>query len=193
MIQPADRAPSSAPAPQAPSPPAGLLDRLAAEERRQRLGPPSPGLAALPAWGPLLLLADAALDQPAGLVLLARLLRRRPDLLVLAPQAQTQDSWLALSRGDFGPLERSVRRAPWHALRQLRLSGSVLLSGAASDPRPIPAALAIQAEAQLPIWPLSAAGGASGPGPALGAFELAADRGRAEERLRAALGLASKP
>lgn len=193
MIQPADRAPSSAPAPETPSRAEGLLDRLAAEERRQRLGAPSPALAALPAWGPLLLIADAALEQPAGLQLLARLLRRRPDLLVLAPEAQAQDAWLALSRGDFGPLERSVRRAPWHALRQLRLAGSVLLLGAASDPRPIAAALAIQAEAQLPIWPFSAEGAANGPGPALGAFELAADRGRAEERLRAALRAGPRP
>ncbi len=187
MIQPLDRTPESAPIPSAPHSGEGLLDRLVAEERRQRLGPPCPGLAELPAWGPLLLLGGLGLDQPAGLWLLARLLRRRPDLLVLTPESEPLDAWLALSRGDFGPLVRSVRRAPWHALRQLRLSGAVLILGAQPEPRTIRAAFEIQAEAALPIRPLVCDRSRLHLGAPVAAFETAGRRDLAELRLLAEL------
>jgi hypothetical protein len=187
LIQPADRTPTSVSTPAAPHSADGLLDRLVAEERRQRLGPPCAGLSELPAWGPVLLLGGLGLEQPAGLWLLARLLRRRPDLLVLAPEGEHADAWLALSRGDFGPLVRSVRRAPWHALRQLRLSGAVLILGAQPEPRSIGAALEIQAQAALPIRPLSAVGSMLRLGAPLSAFEAAGRRELAEVRLLADL------
>lgn len=122
---------------------------------RSASNPNSGDLAQLPAWGPLLLIAPVELSSPDGLQLVAELRQRRPELLVLCPEAGEPDGWLSFSVSDFGPLWRSVRRATWHAQRHLRQSGAVLLCAGDLSARLLEAAEACAREAQLPLWPVA--------------------------------------